>query len=410
MNILILTDKYYPKPLANAVCVQAVAEFLQSIGHKVIILAYKDVGVINPNNYCNMDIYYIEPDFRLKLYYSANNNPKAKYANLKRTIATILNRSHRAFHFRKFPLYSYRFPKRILNYMECLNEKYQFDIIVSTYCSFENALSGMMYKKRHSDVKWCLYALDTFTLSRIPFMKNKNNYWLPKFLDVADIFLYMRSREKELISKEYDKWRYKMKETDIPLYKPISKTEASCHSGEEKVEHWVYAGALGAPHYLTEDFVEIFSLLKDDIKREMIFYSSGDELNKLKNVEKKTNGKIKGHSYIEHDRLMEVLDSSDVLVSIKYTSQISAKIFEYISMNKVVVHFSGCDDDPNRIYIKNYSKGIVVDVKKYSAEQCAKYILEKLKSINGENLNNYDYKYFEMNKPEYTANLIIQGD
>lgn len=82
MNILILADKYFPIPLANAICAQKIADVLISHGHNVDILAYKDSLINGENVYNKCNITYISPDFRTQLFYYAKNFPNIFFQKL----------------------------------------------------------------------------------------------------------------------------------------------------------------------------------------------------------------------------------------------------------------------------------------------------------------------------------------
>lgn len=401
-------DKYYPKPLANAICSQNIVDSLIKKGNIVDVLTYKDSGVkVNSPNK-NVKVYTVRPDLRVRLYYYAKNYQNSKKAKVCEKIATFLNRTRKLINIHFFPLYSISFPIRIFKSIEKLNQTNNYDLIISTYSSFENALGAMWFKRKNKKIKWILYTLDTFINYRHKFLNKKGNihsYWLPKFLDICDMFIYMESRKDEYEGKYFEKWKNKMVVSDIPLMQDKVRRIMSDNDKKDGIEKWVYAGSLGSPHYKTEDLLKIFLGLKDNKKRVLYFYSSGKELEELKKVEKQYPEKIVCNYYISHDKLDKIYQEADVLVSIKYSNQISAKIFEYITYNKKIVHISGTKEDPDFKYLKQYSNCCILQPYLKSTKES---VLQLEKFLNKTKTDiNTNMSYFNMNRPEYTANLVI---
>lgn len=409
MNILILTDKYFPTPLANSICAQNIADVLINSGHKVDILAYRDSGIIGEKSYNGCNVTYITPDLRTRLFYYSKNFPNGRFSKIAESVAKLFNRAKKLIMLPLFPMYSFYFPLRIYQRIIKMHIKRKYDLIVSVFTPFDSAVAGYWFKKRYPKIKWCLYSLDTFINQRYSFLNKKgntNNYWLPKFLDKCDLFIYMRSRKKEYFDKYFDKWKSKMKPCDIPLMTTNPIVMKSNLSND--IEQWVYAGSLGAPHYITDDLIDIFLSLNDGKMRELHFYSSGDSFEKLKKIRDSSQSKVICNSYVAHDELMRVYQIAHVLVSVKYSNQISAKIFEYMSYGKRIVHISGTPDDPNAEYVRKYAKGIVLTPYKDTIKTCTKQLFEWLNSQT-DNMDNIpiDYSYFKMNRPEYTADVIL---
>ena len=407
MKILIITDKYYPKPLANAICVQKVADCFIRVGHSVDILAYRDTKIKGEGVYNNCNVYYITPDIRNRLYNYAFNFPDSPYAKPFQTIATFMNRLGKLIMLPFTPLYSFGFPLRLKYKIEQLHKTEKYDLIISVFQPFEAALAGYWFKKSHRDTPLCLYTLDTFINQKYSFLTKlpNRNQWLYKFLEKSDFFIYMRSRIKEYDKSWFAKWQNKMICADIPLMIPINNLKAKQVSTNIQ---WVYAGSLEVPHYQTDDLIKIFLIISKNSEHQLSFYARGVQADKLKSYEEKTKGKIQVPGYVSHNKLAEIYSEASILVSIKYTDQISAKIFEYMSYGKKIVHISGTPDDPNVEYLRHYSKAIILTPYKDSIEKCAEQLRKWLDSWTEEKENiPVDYSYFEMNKPEYTAKLIL---
>lgn len=407
MRILFVTDKYYPKALANAVCAQSIAKVFADSGDQVDMIVYQDSGYTAPQEYEGVRIHTIKPDWRFQLFYYSRNFPEARLSKLAAKTASLMSKSKKMLLLPWQPLYSFSFPKRILDKMELLNSENKYDIVISVFASFENALSGMWFKQRNPECKWCLYTLDTFINHRqtwLPEKWRRAGFWLPRFLNTTDLFIYMKSREHEYEDARFDRWRYKMKPADIPLLEE-KKIESETRNDSE-CETWVYAGSLGKPHYDITEAINCFLALPETRKRVLVFYTSGEASEEVKQYEESSGGRVVCAGYIEHDKLIGVYKEADVLFSVKTSDQISAKIFEYMNYGKRIVHFSGCKEDPNQVYVEKYPKGIVI--KTYCDENAA--CSEKLNAwLNCSDIDNMilkDLSGFMMNTPTYTKNLI----
>ena len=269
----------------------------------------------------------VKADIRLQLFYSANNFPSKRSFKIKTIIAVLLNRIGRFLHYPFSPVYSFLFSHRIYKRICELHSKYHFDIIIPTYQQIDNLLAAMIFKKENPNVLISVYALDTFAMN-MPLFKDKESYWLKKSLTIVDQMIVMRTRQSE-VSHLMSEYGNKIVVSDIPLFSyKQSLINCSKNIGPSDEEIWVYAGATGAPHYKIEDVIRVFLSLPNTKKRTLYFYTNGKKKKKLKKIEQNTGKRIIGHPYVPHDEMMEILKRANVLVSIKYTNQISAKIFE----------------------------------------------------------------------------------
>lgn len=410
MKILFVTDKFEPKPLANAICAQAVAEEFIKDGHEVHFLVHKEVGLQQPEMVNDIVVHYVETDLRMKLFYWARNFSENKFSKLAQFFGEVLSKTKKLLLWPFNPFYSFSFPYNTMKTMEKIHNEHSIDIIISVYWPFEATLAGLLFKKRHPEVKWCIYALDAFLGSFNLSAEKRMPYWLPKFLNKTDLLIYMKSRAKEFSASVFSLWQEKLVESDIPLLIDEYGVENEVRDidKEKKVEMWVYAGTLGLPHYDATETIKYFLGLPNDKKRELHFYSQGKGLEQLRQYEREYVGRIFCHEYIPHKELKKVYQNADVLVSMKNTNHISAKIFEYISYQKKIVHFSGVKEDPNCQYIEAYSKGAVIYTYNNSVESNIEKLVNKLDYWNEKEMSlESNLDDFIMNRPVYTKNLII---
>lgn len=111
-KILVLTDKYFPRPYANAMCAQELIRVWTRRGDSVDVLAYDDFDG-TPDRWEDNAVYYVKPDERLRLFYYADtyrNTPKGKTAHI---LANILSKVKGTILLPWQPFYSFSFPRRI---------------------------------------------------------------------------------------------------------------------------------------------------------------------------------------------------------------------------------------------------------------------------------------------------------
>ena len=408
MKILFITDKYYPIPYANAICIQNVAASFVQDGCETHILAFDDPSLETPKLKDGVKIYTVNPELRLKNFYYASNFPKKKKSKYKRLFASVLSKSQKLLNWRRYPLSSMRFTKRIETKIEELNAMHNYNVVVSAYNPFEGVLAGMNFKINHPDIKWILYNIDYMpdaikrNVSKEKIKKSCNK-WESMFYDAADRVIVMKSNLNRSSMDLHKKYNKKIVISDLPLLNSNLQSINQIKTGylDRNVENWVYAGSLNSQHYNPELLFTTFLNLPERNKRILHIFGRGELLQLCKKYELRSKNRIIIHDYIPHDELKKVLIDADILVSLKNSDQISAKIFEYMSYSKKIIHFSGHDDDPDARYICEYDNGLVISSNANDYDNVTK-IIEFLKK----DLRNITNINLEMNKPSFTKNLI----
>ncbi len=413
MKYLFVMDKYYPKPCATVICAQNVIDELIKQGHEVDIIAFRDAWIKKISRYNNCKIHYIDPDLRDQLAFFTIDRPDSKYAKIADFLSVLMNRIKKTIYFPWNPVYSFSFPWRLSRLINKLNDKNAYHAVISLYWPCESSLAAYWAKKRDKDINWIVYVIDPITnynyrlLNKFGGLKR----WFFKFARECDAYIYMRTNRKEYDTEQFQSCRNKLVGSDIPALilkndDLRSQDNDITEDLDPSAENWVYTGSLNLPHYKCEDLIKIFMSLPKDKERVLHFFSKGAELEELRN-KLKDSGRIIFHDYVPHDIIAMIYRNADVLVSMKYTGLISAKIFEYMSYGKTVLHISGCKTDPNAGYVKQYKKGIVLPVWKESIPDCVRTVLEetaRLKDVTVDRSN--DYAAFKKNMPSYTAELI----
>lgn len=415
MKILFVTDKYFPKPFANAVCAQDMIEHFIKIGYEVHVLAFQDGYTEKISNWKGAIVHTIKPDYRLQLYYYADNFPNNSNSKLATKIASFLSKSKGFLLMPMQPFYSISFPIRIKKKLDALHQQFDFGAIVAMYHPFDGTLGATLFKRQNPKIPLAIYNVDTMEK---PALKKYFGgifadffRWEKFFLGHCDAYFFMQSRSERYKQNRFLPWSEKLFEVDLPRFS-IQDYQINCLQDDpydRPAEHWVYAGSLNEHDYPVSDLIEFFLSLPGYPKRVLHFYGRGSQLEKIQLAEKSTAGRIIAHGYTEFEQLKARLFYADVLVSVKYSNQISAKTFEYLSYRKPIVHFSGHPEDPNVSYLTKYPKSYVVKTYlKTNWNDCADFLQWMGEQKNVQCDVDMLCQIYQKNTPAYSVEAIIK--
>jgi glycosyltransferase involved in cell wall biosynthesis len=408
MRILIVTDKYFPKPYANAVCAQNIADEFIRRGDVVDILGFKDDGIDMPSVFHDCNVHSVKPDIRYRLFYYSVNFENTMKGRISGVLAHIMSKTKKVFLIPWWPFYSFRFPLRIYKSIVNLDKGNKYDLIITMLQPFDGTLAGYYYKKRGGHAPWIIYAVDTMENSKLnKTLKRISDvfFWEKRFLSKCDGYFCVSSRYPRYLDKRYKQWKQKIFEVDLPMLTCAQKEIPQRYlEKKDNIEQWCYTGSIGAL-YDPRPLVEMFLNLTDNKKRELHFYGRGDYVGVIKHLEKMYPNRIKYHGFIGQDELYEALANADVLVSVRSCNQISAKIFDYMLYRKNIIHVSSDKNDPNKEYIQTYPLGIVIDATVGNVNNWTDSYLEQEKNIQ-ENVDFNVRELFYKATPAYSCDMI----
>lgn len=404
-KVLFLMGTYLNKPSANGICGKVVAKEFIKNGYEVHCVCYDDNNEYKDLIEDQIHIHTVKMSFRNRL--------RKKYEKTNKKIYLLLSRFITFINYINYPVLNYILARRYYNKTTELHKKNTFDIVVAVFNPIESLYSANLLKKFDTKIFNVMYTLDTLT--NVYIKKNiingykyiKNSFYERKIYKYSDLIINMICHEKHYTKKYYDKYNRKMIFSDIPLLSDI-KEQNLIDGGylEEKNENFVYTGIVDYerrnPKYVCDFFTNIN---KFNNKVCMNFFSNGDCEDIIKNYEKETNGVIKSHGFISHKYIPFVINNADVLVSLeaKNSEMISAKIFEYMSYNKKIIHFYSNDSDVLLKYFKKYNNVLLInenDDLNYNIEKTLEFMKSKT------NKNNDLKQIFKENTPKYTFDLI----
>lgn len=411
-KLLVLTDKYFPRPYANAMCAQELIDVLSKENYIVDVVAYEDFDG-TPSKWNGNDIYYVKPDERLRLFYYADKNRNAWKGKLAFITANVLSKVKGTILLPWQPFYSFSFPRRIYRKMCELQEKNQYDGIIAILNPLDSNIAACKFKIKYPEIPYIVFCVDTL---RKTFLENHfgKNFadafiWEKKILEKCNAYFFVRSRREDYSADRYKPYRSKLKETDMPRLKVKDVKNIPQYDFGEDAEHWVYAGSIGGPHYDANEMLEIFKQISNNPKRILHLYTRGREAEQIEKVARSEHLNIYVHGYVDADTLKSIMATADVIVSLKTSDQISAKIFECMSYGKPVVHFSGHRNDPNAHYLEKYELGHIVQMYTNDKQIELEKLLSFLNNTIGQNADMERLKNsFEMSTPEYSVKRILE--
>ena len=413
MKYLFVVDRYYPKPYINSVCAQNVIDELTTKGNEVVVLCFLDEDNEKYESFRGNKIYYVKPDARLKYFYKSDNLAGTKKGKIYWNIAKFLSLSKKIFTFAYDPFYSFSFPRRIKKKILSIIYNESIDCVVTMFQPFDGTYAMYQLKKENKvgNIPWIVYTVDNTENQKIKKLlkiRSSHNYWSVKFLKYCTGFVYMESRTSDYSKSIFDDYRNKLFVADLPTYIKNNGAIKGQKDSTPDFENWTYLGSINKIHYDPTFMVNFFKSLNDSKKRELHFYTRGDCVDYLNKEAALSNNTIFVHNYVSQDELNELRNNATYLVSIKVSSFISAKIFDYISSGKPIIHFSSSPDDPDIPYLLKYPRAVIVkeyDNKK--AEELVDKYYQDLSAVLSSSINqNQIDALFEKNTPEYSARLI----
>lgn len=406
-NYLFLTDFYYPKPLANGICAEKIINEL-SKENNVYVLCYRGLTDKPIYKKDNVTIYKVKTRlfYRLREYSELHKN--SLLGKVASVLAKIIQKIKRVIFILFSPLTSPLIVARMYFAAKKICRENNIDATVSIYKPLEIVLTGLLLKKKNV-VKYNIsYILDTLVNSKI----NKNlivKYnsfigfmWEKIVYKYSDMVINMNCYKELYNNKKYDKYRNKIYFSNIPYIED--------NTGKMQLSYdpykFIYAGDLIKDLRNPTVACETISNCFKDEDYLFAFYSRGNCEDILHSYQVATGNRIVSNGYISKSELDKKLqDAIIITIGNKNSKMISSKVFEYISLNKKIIHFYSDINDSNLEFLKIYPNGLLINEKddiNDNIEKIREFIKLKIIKLNYHDLK----KMYEMNTPTYTCNLI----
>ena len=370
MDILIIIGNFYPIPSSVANCSKGLIRSLIKDGHNIHLVTNLPQGMEN------MSI----DDEGIQIHGIADRH--AHYMNLiNRRFAS---ESHEDFFMKlfrraiKLPFYL-RYNlfakerrmggwsiKRSVSFCLNLNQTTSFDLIISISLPFTAHLIAYNLKKHiQRKIPWLIYEYDPYYYN----IHNSKSYFSKWRIKRQETSVF-GSANKILVTPElfnlyadsdYSKFLYKMEQ--LPYYISAQFLRDSQSAGLRDNSHadyaFMYAGGLYTDIRNPLYAMKLISKLDNGMK--FLLLTNYDEYEFMKMVHDHAD------TFILKDKLdqrnaITYMKKARFLVSIGNTvkEQVPAKIFEYMSLGKPIIHFSKIQRDPALEYLKTYPLVLVI--------------------------------------------------
>lgn len=408
MKILFLTDSYYTFPTANGICVDQIAREFQREGNEIHVLCFRK----------GQDKAYMEADgiktFRLKMNWTnrlrflseTSDSDRVKLAAKRAMI--LVNRIQAmlclGLYPMRTPVFCYRYYRAALK----LQKENQYDLIIASYSPFEAAYAAYRVKKKVTDVRICMYTLDSLSNKSQAFFMSKEWQdqkgwkWEQKFYPVYDLILNLRCHSRHYAKPRYQVFADKMDIVDIPHMIKREYTEPKEKGQEINI---VYAGVLRP--VMTEYFLELFERMLSWGDFRLHIYGRSTVEHIMGRCSEETLTHICFHGFVEHSEALEAERNADILLNMGNIDSdfIPSKIFEYISMGRKVLHIYKDDTDSALPYMQRYPKSCNVSIlanKEENLKEIHEFVRKEDKRYTYDELA----AMFEENVPAYTVGMI----
>lgn len=402
MNIVFLTNQYYPNAFANGICVHQVALSCKNAGHKVYVVCYGNNKQFKRDSYQGIEVVQIPlPNDDFLRSEAIKGTMLAPILN---TMARCLGIIKKFAHLRKYPIRSHKLVDDFYEATECIIKKDGVDRLVCTYTPIEAVVAGAKIKEKYTNIIASFYSLDTlsneFGYGLLPtqYRRKKGLSWEMLLFSIYDKIICPECHRKHYESSAFDQFKSKIVFANFPLFAGSN----GCQKDVIKNKRIVYAGTLYKKIRNPKCAINLLiPVLKEN---ELHFYGRGDCDDILSKCKGKFPAKIFNHGYVVYERIIEEISSANILLSIgnKETPMAPSKIFEYIATGKPIIHVYFEDSDPCIEPLLNYGNAIIIKYNETNIQKLEEFI-ENAHSIDVDQLKNR----FINATPDYTSEIIL---
>lgn len=405
-RILFVLNDYYPKPYANGNCAQNLIDLYLKDSVSVDVLCVRHPLYKYPSTWNGVELHTVKPNLRLAMFLNAADTKSYFKKKLYLLFGRVLSLATRIFLFPFLPLMTISLHKRYEKEILKLYKANKYDGVVTIINPLEAGLAMVnLRKKKKIDAKWAVFCVDNvLENSEKDKSKVRGSYLYENFLKYADRYICIKTRLSDYQRPYLDGLRGNLVVGDLPLIKkPEHADKIQDDEFDSEHEHWCYYGSIGGKHYPYNEFLNFFYSLPNDKKRKLHIFTRSFQLEGVNSNRDNEFKKIVIHDYVGKKTMGSYFNMTDVFVSIKYTSNISAKFFEYISTGGKIVHFSGTKYDQDAIYLEKYPNAIVLKVYEKDINQ----LVEQYMNFKKTKIEfNQIIDTFVENTPEYNKKII----
>lgn len=347
-NILFIMGSYLPSASANGICCDAVMKKYIELGYNIYCIANQDEDMISNEIIDNIKV------FRVKKY-TFSSKPVIYIIKVLQKIANIITYPHTG---------NYSRIKRMYDLAERIVTENNIEMIVSVHKPIESLIVGNKLKNLYPHLIYVQYMLDSLSgglgLHKYEFNK-KLKYEKKMFLN-ADKIILMESSKKHIEKYYCNHEKFdNMIFLDIPLITEKNLNIQYNERAENKV-HILFSGTI----LKDRNPIYILNIIKKLNRNDVVFEFAGtNHCNQIfENALKSWAGnKIIMLGFLNHNNLLPLLTNADMFLNMgnSMPSDITSKIFEYMSFRKPIISTYRINNDACIPYLKKYPNSLLLN-------------------------------------------------
>jgi len=358
MGVIFLTDYYYPKPMANGVCVHKLAKEYVRYGEQVYVICFRQTKDEKSDHLDTVKIIRIKMPFYLK--WSIYHNDNTFLCKAVRVLGRSFGCFKKLIHLKNYPLRDTVIVKRFFKTASDIIETKNITTVVASCNPIESVVAGALLKEKYPDLHTVYYSLDTLSNERgygiLPesFRSKSGLRNEIKYFSVFDQVILMNCHKEHYSKDIFSEFRDKIEFADFPLFEPNIMSSKQF----ERSYQIVYTGYLHKVMRNPRPAIEILKPILD--KYTLHFYIRGDCDDIIGEYVSKY--RIVNHGFVAHNEAQSAIQKADVLLSIgnAETAMAPSKIYEYISTGKPIIHVYTYDIDPCLPILRKYGNALCI--------------------------------------------------
>lgn len=360
MRFLYILGAYKPKASANGICSENIIEQLIKGGHSVTVISNAARGVpeysVQPDG---VEVYRVKQRLYLRLKEYGEIKSGSVIGKVVLSVAFCINKLQLFFTAASWPVISYSTVNRFKKAALKLCEKEKFDAVISVYTPIESLLAGFEVKKKHPEIKFYPYFLDSLAFGYGPKYFGKEKTFSrgiaieKKIFPSADKIILMKSSEDQ--QKKYNsEFSDKLCFLDIPMLKQCNTLQAKTVKFPDKIK-LLFVGSISSAVRNPSPLVSALAKTKNE-RLYCEFVGNIDCPQKFETLKKAFGERLTFSAFMPHEQLCRKLNEADVLLNIGnlVSTMVPSKIFEYMSYGKPIISTYEIDNEPSAEYLRSY--------------------------------------------------------
>ena len=331
------------------------------------------------------------------------------------SVAFCINKLQLFFTAASWPVISYSTVNRFKKAALKLCEKEKFDAVISVYTPIESLLAGFEVKKKHPEIKFYPYFLDSLAFGYGPKYFGKEKTFSrgiaieKKIFPSADKIILMKSSEDQ--QKKYNsEFSDKLCFLDIPMLKQCNTLQAKTVKSPDKIK-LLFVGSISSAVRNPSPLVSALAKTKNE-RLYCEFVGNIDCPQKFETLKKAFGERLTFSAFMPHEQLCRKLNEANVLLNIGnlVSTMVPSKIFEYMSYGKPIISTYEIDNEPSAEYLRSYPCALLLDGRNAPEENALK-IEEFIENSVGKHTDFDELKKkFILNTPEEFVRAIGENE